>query len=271
MSLLIDEDITERIRRLELPFNRHGVDPYGISQKDLAWVYTILAAFYRRYFRVRVYGVHNIPPRGRAMLVGNHSGGWALDGLMVMTACLLEMEPPRLAQGMAERFLSKLPLTAFLTNRLGHITGLPANAVHLLEDERLLLVFPEGARGTAKLYPERNHLVNFGTGFMRLALQTNTPIIPFAFVGGGDAIPTVTNLYRLGRLFGLPYLPVTPYGLPLPLPAPLEVYFSEPMRFSGTGNEDDAVVLQHVTAVKDRIAFLLEDGARRHTLVRRRP
>jgi 1-acyl-sn-glycerol-3-phosphate acyltransferase len=45
------------------------------------------------------------------------------------------------------------------------------------------MVFPEGARGTAKLYKERHSLVRFGTGFIRLALETRCPIIPFAFDG----------------------------------------------------------------------------------------
>src|SRR6185295_10976404 len=101
----------------------------------------------------------------------------------------LEQEPPRLAQAMAEKFLANLPFAARLTSRLGHLTGLPEHVDQLLADERLLLVFPEGARGTAKLFWERDSLVQFGTGFMRLALQTRTPIVPFAFVGGGEAIP----------------------------------------------------------------------------------
>lgn len=269
MSLFVDDEIRARTERLELPFNRHGLDPYGISKADLAWLYTVFNWFYRRYFRVTAVGVENIPPRGRAMLVGNHSGGWALDAMMVVSACFLEMEPPRLAQGMVERFLTKLPVSAFLTSRLGHFTGTPANAVHLLENERLLMVFPEGARGTAKLYRQRNSLIDFGTGFMRLALQTQTPIVPFAFLGGGEAIPTVMNLYRIGKLLGLPYVPVTPYGVPLPLPVPLEVRFSEPMRFEGTGNEDDEVIEGYVERVRVRIAGLIEEGTRQRALGRR--
>lgn len=262
MSLFVDEEIRARVDRLELPFNRHGLDPYGISKDELSWLYTVLGWFYRHYFRVQARGVHHIPPRGRAMLVGNHSGGWALDGMMVVTACFLELDPPRLAQGMAEKFLSKLPLASFLTSRLGHFPGLPANAQHLLEDDRLLMVFPEGARGTAKLFKERNDLIDFGTGFLRLALATNTPIVPFAFLGGGEAIPTVANLYRLGRLIGVPYVPVTPYGVALPLPVPLEVTFAEPMVFDGDGTEDDEVIGGFVDEVKARIRVLLDEGAK---------
>jgi hypothetical protein len=77
-------------------------------------------------------------------------------------------------------------------------------------------------------------------------------------VGGGDAIPTVTNLYKVGKLLGMPYLPVTPWLLPLPLPVPLSVHYGEPLRIEATGDEDDGTMQRHVDAVKSRIAALLE-------------
>jgi 1-acyl-sn-glycerol-3-phosphate acyltransferase len=110
-----------------------------------------------------------------------------------------------------------------VVNRTGNLTGLPEHAERLLEDDRLLMVFPEGARGTAKLYRERHSLVDFGTGFVRLAMKTKTPIVPFGFIGGGEAIPTIVNSYALGKLFGAPYVPITPYLFALPLPVSLEV------------------------------------------------
>lgn len=255
-----DESIDERIERLELPFNSLGVDPYGISKKHLKIGFSVLGALYRHYFRVRCFGLENVPARGRAMLVGNHSGGLAVDGAMVLASMILDMEPPRLAQGMAEKFINRLPLASLWSSRTGQFTGLPETAERLLNDDRLLMVFPEGARGTAKLYKERYSLVDFGSGFVRLALKTKSPIVPFAFVGGGAAIPTIANSYLLGRLLGVPYVPITPYLLALPLPAACEIHYGEPMRFSGTGNEDDATVHGYVEQVKARIASLLEDG-----------
>ncbi len=255
-----DESVAARVERLELPFNALGYDPYGISKKHLALAAAPLAFLYRHYFRVQCHGIENVPKRGRGMLVGNHSGGVALDGAMVLVSLLLEMDPPRLGQGMAEKFLARFPLSAVWTSRTGQFTGLPEHAVRLLEDERLLMVFPEGARGTAKLFPERDSLVDFGTGFMRLALKTKTPIVPFGFIGGGDAIPTVKNLYLLGKLLGVPYVPVTPWVLPVPLPVPLAVHYGEPMLFEGTGNEDDRVIERYVDQVKDRIALLIARG-----------
>lgn len=262
MAWLIDDEMLERAHRLEIPFNRHGIDPYGIERNHIARFMTALGWFYRNYFRVTAHGLDHIPPRGRGMLVGNHSGGYAIDAMMVWVSCFLELEPPRLAQGMAEKFINKVPFASLFSSRTGNFTGLPENAIHLLENERLLMVFPEGARGTAKLYKERNSLVRFGTGFMRLALRTRTPIVPFAFIGGGEALPTVKNLYALGRLFGMPYVPLTPYLLPIPRPVELQLYYSEPMVFEGTGDEEDGVIHEHVARVKVRIGELIERGQR---------
>ncbi|MGH7282388.1 MAG: 1-acyl-sn-glycerol-3-phosphate acyltransferase, partial [Polyangiaceae bacterium] len=144
----------------------------------------------------------------------------------------------------------------------GQFTGLPEHAVRLLEDDRLLMVFPEGARGTAKLWKDRYSLVEFGSGFMRLALKTHTPIVPFGFLGGGDAVPTVMNSYALGRLLGVPYVPVTPYGLALPLPVKLEVYYGAPLVFQGTGSEEDEVIFGYVEEVKRAVASLIDRGRR---------
>jgi 1-acyl-sn-glycerol-3-phosphate acyltransferase len=194
------------------------------------------------------------------MLVGNHSGGVALDGAMVIASCFFELDPPRLAQAMAEKFINRFPFASLWASRTGQLTGLPEHAQRLLEDDRLLLVFPEGARGTEKLWSERWSLVDFGTGFVRLALKTKTPIVPFAFIGGGDAIPTIANLYKVARLAGVPYLPVTPWLLPLPLPVPLAVHYGTPMTFDGNGTEDDRVIERHVEAVKSAIAALIAQG-----------
>ncbi len=252
------ESIEARIDRLELPFNARGIDPFGVSKKHLAVFYKALGFLYRRYLSVQCHGQENIPVRGRAMLVGNHSGGVALDGAMVVAASFFELNPPRLAQGMAEKFLNVLPFASEWTARCGQLTGLPEHAERLLEDDRLLMVFPEGAKGTAKLFKERYSLVDFGTGFIRLALKTKTPIIPLGFVGGADAIPTIANSYALGKLVGAPYVPITPWLLALPRPARCDVHFGAPLIFSGTGAEDDEVIMRYVDEVKARIAELIE-------------
>jgi 1-acyl-sn-glycerol-3-phosphate acyltransferase len=256
----MSDDIAARLEHLELPFDARGIDPYGISKWHLGMGYRALGALYRNYFKTRAFGMENIPARGRAMLVGNHSGGVALDGAMVIASCFFDKDPPRLAQGMAEKFINRIPFGGVWASRCGQFTGLPEHAQRLLEDDRLLMVFPEGAKGTAKLWKERWSLVDFGTGFIRLALRTRTPIVPFGFIGGGDAIPTVTNLYKVGRLMGMPYLPVTPWVAPIPRPVRLEVHYGTPLRFEGTGSEEDDVIVRYVEQVKSSIAALIEKG-----------
>ncbi|MBW2460536.1 MAG: acyltransferase, partial [Deltaproteobacteria bacterium] len=103
-------------------------------------------------------------------------------------------------------------------------------------------------------------LLKFGQGFVRLALQTNTPIIPLAFIGGGEAVPTISNLEPLGKLLGVPYIPVTPYLIPAPLPVPVSIHYGEAIHFEGTGNEDDAAITAMVDEVKERIRALIEEG-----------
>ena len=254
--------VLERVERLELPFNRHGIDPFGVSKAEIARAYTIAGWFLNSYFKTSVYGAEHVPARGRTMLVGNHSGGVALDAMLVLASTFFHLEPPRLAQGMAEKFLNQFPVVSEIFSRMGQFTGIPEHAARLLQEDRMLLVFPEGARGTAKLYAERDSLVRFGTGFMRLALETRSPIVPFAFVGGGEAIPTVANLYRVGKLFGVPYLPVTPWVLPVPRPVDVQLLYSAPMIFEGTGQEDDEVIRGYIDQVKGRIASLIEQGRR---------
>lgn len=261
--LWVSDDVEARMERLGIPFSDCGVDPYGISRKHVARFLTMLEPLYKSYFRVDAHGLANVPPQGRAMLVGNHSGGFAVDAGMVIASMFFAMDPPRLAQGMVEKFLARTPFAAMWLSRCGQFPGLPEHAVKLLEDERLLMVFPEGARGTAKLYKERYSLVNFGTGFMRLAMQTRTPIIPFGFMGGGSAVPTVTNAYGLGRALGVPYIPVTYYGVAVPLPVHLEVEYGTPLRFDGSGHEDDETIMAHVDTVKSSIAALVAKGRER--------
>jgi 1-acyl-sn-glycerol-3-phosphate acyltransferase len=258
------EQARARVEKLDLAFNSTGVDAYGVSKEHLAKAAVVCGKVYRHYFHTQCSGAHHVPTRGRAMLVANHSGGYAIDAFMLATACFYELEPPRLAHGMADRFIGQLPFLSEWATRIGQINGLPQHARRLLQDERLLMVFPEGTRGTAKLFRERHSLVRFGTGFVRLAMETKTPIIPTAVLGGGEAVPTVANLRKLGKLIGIPYIPITPYLVAFPLPVRMMIRFGEPVTFEGTGQEDDSHVMDKVEDVKHRILALIEEGKQQY-------
>ncbi len=259
-SPLADPEVASRIDALRIPFNRHGYDRYGVSKKELVLFFSLLKPFYRRYFSVATHGIEQVPAEGRALVIGNHSGGLPVDGGMVLTSLILDRDPPRLAHGMVEKFVQGWPLVSTLFQRSGQFAGVPENAVRLLEDDRMLMVFPEGARGTGKLYKDRYRLVRFGTGFMRLALQTKSPIVPFAFVGGEEAIPVIYHAELLAKLIGAPYVPITPYLLPIPRPVDCALHYGAPLWFEGTGTESDDVIQGYVDQVSARVSALIDEG-----------
>lgn len=256
----IDPEVQAQVERADITFNRYGIDPFGVEREALARAYSMLKWPYRNYFTVRAVGIERVPDEGPVMLVGNHTGGLPVDGAMVAASMMLDRERPRVVHAMVEKFVQSLPFVGTLFNRAGHLTGLPEHAVRLLEAGRVLMVFPEGARGTGKLYKEQYELVRFGTGFMRLALQTGSPIVPFAFIGGVEALPTIYHSRLLARLTGAPYFPVTPYLVPIPRPWPCQVHYGEPMHFEGDGTETDEVILGYVEQVRDRIRELIRQG-----------
>ena len=151
---------------------------------------------------------------------------------------------------MVERYVQTVPFASYLFARWGQITGTPENCRRLLEDEEAILVFPEGAKGISKPFTQRYQLQEFGYGFMRLALETGTPIVPVAVVGAEEQAPAV-NLKPLARILGAPAFPVMP--LPpffpiLPYPTKYRIYFGEPLRFEGDPDEDDEVIAEKVAA-----------------------
>ena len=260
MSFLDDEQLRRNVERLDLDFNAYGIDRFGASRESIIRYYSPLTTIYRHWSKVTTFGIENVPPKGRALLIGNHSGGIGLDASMTVTSLLLHDENPRLAQGMADYFFARWPFMSVLTSRLGALTGIPEHAHLLLEAGRLVMVFPEGARRAGKLYRDRYKLIRFGTGFMRLALETRTPIVPFAFVGGEEAFPTMYKIEWLSKALGAPLVPVAPQIVLFPLPVSCQIYFGEPMLFEGDGSESDDEIEERVDRVKASIAGLIERG-----------
>jgi 1-acyl-sn-glycerol-3-phosphate acyltransferase len=256
---LVPAALAERVDRATHGINSYGYDKWGFSPTAAKRSLLITELLYRRYFRVQVHGIERVPP-GRGLLIGNHSAQLAYDGMMIETAMLLDAEPPRAVRAMIEKFFQLLPLVNVLLARNGQLTGLPENCERLLREDELILVFPEGARGGGKVWKDRYKLFDFGTGFMRLALKTGSPITPFAFIGGEEACAALIDIKPLARLFGFPYFPLTPTLLPLPLPARCSIYFDEPLRFEGTGDEEDAEIIAKVNVVKARVAALIQRG-----------
>lgn len=260
MSFFDDNQVRLNVDRLPIAFDEYGFDRFGLSKKALVRAYSPMAYVYRHYLKVTAFGMEYIPSRGRAIIVANHSGGIGADAAMILTSLILNDRAPRLGQGMAEYFLTRSPFASVALSRLGHLTGLPEHGAYLLEDERLVVVFPEGARGAGKLYKDRYKLVRFGTGFMRLALKTGAPIIPCAFIGGEEAFPQLFHIKWLAKLVNGPFVPVAPQLVFFPLPVACQVYYGLPMHFEGDGSEPDQVIQQYIDQVRASMERLISTG-----------
>ena len=260
MSLFDDKQVRLNVDRLPIEFDDYGFDRFGLSKKALIRAYSPMAYFYRHYLKVTAFGMEFIPQEGRALIVANHSGGIGADAAMIFTSLILNDEAPRLGQGMAEYFLTRSPFASVALGRLGHLTGLPEHGEQLLDDERLVIVFPEGARGAGKLYKDRYKLVRFGTGFMRLALKTGSPIIPCAFIGGEEAFPQLFHIKWLAKLLNGPFVPVAPQLIFFPLPVACQVYYGSPISFEGDGSEPDHIIEEYIDQVRTSMERLISTG-----------
>jgi 1-acyl-sn-glycerol-3-phosphate acyltransferase len=263
----LDPAFVERLGALTTRQNEYGYDPFGFHRQD-AKVGMVVAQFlYRRYFRVEAHHVDRVP-KGRVMLIANHSGQLPFDGIGIAGAMLFDHDPPRIVRAMIERFVQTVPFFSYLFARWGQITGTPENCRRLLEDEEAILVFPEGAKGISKPFTQRYQLQEFGLGFMRLALETRCPIVPVAVVGAEEQAPAF-NVKSLARLFGapsFPLMPLPPFVPIVPYPVKYRVYFGEPLIFEGDPDDEDDVLEEKVKRVKNEIQSLLRIGLkdRRH-------
>jgi 1-acyl-sn-glycerol-3-phosphate acyltransferase len=260
----IDPDVARAIDSLPNKVNELGFDAWGFHKDRAKLWYSVGKRILMPYFRPQVSGLENLPP-GRMLIVPNHSGQLPIDGMIIALVCLMQAEPPRLVRAMVERWFPRLPFINELFSRCGAVLGDPINCRNLLQDDQVIVVFPEGAKGSGKPWRERYTLKPFGRGFMRLALQTQTPIVPCAVIGGEESIISLHDWKTAARLLKMPYfpIPVTPF----PLPVQFHVHFGEAMHFSGRYDDEDSVIDEKVRQVEDVVKFLIEKGRAERTSV----
>lgn len=262
----IRPDVWERIRNMKAGQNEYGFDPFGFEPEFLKYMAPPAVALFRHYFRVETFGIENVPDEGPVLLISNHTGQIPLDGMMIATAMLVDRKEPRMVRSMVEHWVPTLPFISKILARSGQVVGTRKNARILLGRGGCILVFPEGARGVNKTYDRAYELEKFGLGFMRLALDTGTPIVPVGVVGAEEQMPAIYDVKWLAKLLGMPAFPITPtwpllgpLGA-LPLPVKYRIYFGEPRRFQGDPDDEDRVIGALVEQVREEIRGLVEHG-----------
>jgi 1-acyl-sn-glycerol-3-phosphate acyltransferase len=245
-------DIARRAaRRLR---GEYAQDEWGFDEELVEIVYPLFELMYRRWWRVAAVGVENVPAHDRALLVANHAGVLPWDAAMMSVAILKHHPLPRHPRFMVLDWAFRLPWVSAFMRRIGGVVASPYNAIRLLEQGHLVMVFPEGSKGAGKPYSERYRLQRFGRGgFVELALRTGAPIVPVAVVGSEEIYPKLGESRVLARLTGAPYFPLTPtfpwLGVAgvVPLPSKWRIEFCEPIDLSHHGPEaadDRALVFE---------------------------
>ena len=190
------------------------------------------------YFRGEVEGLENVPD-GPVLLVGNHSGGTLIaDTFVFGQAFYRYFGPERLFHQLAHDMVFKVPGIRAMLARYGTVPASPENMRRALERDAALLVYPGGDHETYRPSWESSEVDFDGrTGFVKLALELDTPIVPVVAIGGqetalflgqGRGLARRLALDRLLRLKVLPAqigppLGLTVLDLPLRIPLPAKI------------------------------------------------
>jgi 1-acyl-sn-glycerol-3-phosphate acyltransferase len=247
------------------------VDDWGRSERVFEMVEPLLNFYYRYWFRVEQEGIENVPAEGGALLVANHSGALPPDAPMIMQSIRNEHPSPRPLYMLGEHWFKGYPGVSMLAAKIGVIPAHPANAQRLLADEgRLVIVFPEGMKGSRKVYWQRYKLRRFGRGgFVRTALRAQVPIVPVAVIGAEEAMPIFAHVRALEKLTGLIYFPVN-HAFPhfgalaglMYMPAKFKLRYLEPITLDGYSPEDaeDLELVQSLgEQVRERIQIQVDE------------
>ncbi len=251
----------------------YAVDDFGFDAQWTESFITVFKSLYRDYWRVETVGVEHVPATGRALLVANHAGVLPWDGTMIKTAVFTEHSHPRHVRALVASQFMGMPVMSWFLRRTGQAVGHPDDTRRLLERDELVLVFPEGTRGTGKSFRDRYRLRRFGRGgFVATAIRARAPIIPVSVVGSEEIYPMVGDLRPVARLLGLPYFPVTPFwpwlgplGM-IPLPSKWRIQFHAPIDVSDlslTDADDQHQVMALADEVRDTIQRGIYDNLKR--------
>jgi 1-acyl-sn-glycerol-3-phosphate acyltransferase len=199
----------------------------------------------RKYFRLEVEGIENVPNKGRAIVLPNHSGWSAFDAVIISNE--LHKVKNRIPRILAHRayFQSDFKITM---EKMGILEASTENGMRLLKKSNLVILFPEGERGNFKPSSNRYQLQEFRRGFVRMAMVTGAPIIPTIVIGAEETHINLATL-KLTKFLKGQIIPI-PLNI-IPLPAKWKIKFMEPIYLTGyTAQDAENVELVHKIAAE---------------------
>lgn len=220
----------------------------------------------RSYTRLQVSGLDHIPETGPALLTANHTGWLGLD--YALTALSVYDGIGRLPRGMAHSAWFKSPATATFAKKVGLFEVTKDAMRERLAKGDLVMLFPEGEKGAFR--PGSDYTLEpFARGFVRVAMATQTPVVPVCVLGGEEANPVGTRIESYEELLNMKG------GLPIPRnlwPKPVKwrIKFLPPMSFAdcSAADADDA---ERVHAIADDVRTRIQRELRKMKVERGHP
>lgn len=178
----------------------------------------------KKYFRLEIEGLENIPLKGPVIIAPNHSGFSGFDAMIL--AYILQENTKRIPRVMTHHLWFLTEKTALPAQKLGFIEATYANGISFLKKNNLVVLFPEGANGNFKATTKKYQLQEFKRGFIRMGLETGAVIVPTLVIGAEETHINLQKLKFTKFLRGL-VLPL-PLNI-IPLPAKWKIIFDKPI------------------------------------------
>ena len=138
----------------------------------------VVRVFIKLWFHPTVVGLENIPHTGRVVLAGNHTND--MDSVM-----MVGIVPFRVLHFLAKDSLLKgakklifKGMGIIPVNRAIHDKNALDSAINALEEDKSIAIFPEGTINRTD-----DIIMPFKIGAVKMASETNTPIVPFIITG----------------------------------------------------------------------------------------
>ncbi len=176
------------------------------------------------YFRLEVENAHLVPKKGSVVIIPNHSGFAGLDALMLMHVLIDDVK--RVPRVLMHKLWFSTDFSNNAANKMGFFEATYKNGLEYLRRKNAVVIFPEGEDGNFKSSRKMYTLQEFKRGFIRMSIETQSPIVPVLIVGAEESNFNLAKL-KLTTLFKGLKLPL-PINL-IPLPAKWRIVFMDPI------------------------------------------
>lgn len=207
----------------------------------------------KKYFRLEVEGLEHIPVDGPLIIAPNHSGFTAMDAMVL--AYILQEKLKRTPRVLTHHLWFLTESTSIPAHKLGFFEATYENGIQFLNNQQMIILFPEGEHGNFKPSSKRYQLQEFKRGFVRMSLETGAPIVPTIILGAEETHINLKKLKFTKYLRGL-VLPL-PLNI-IPLPAKWKIIFKKPVQYPYASEKISDSELMH------ELAFDIQEKMQNH-------